>query len=347
MKVGIVGANGQVGTGLSFLLADAGADVVPIVRSALAAATFDRYGFEYRIADVTDADEASVCSDLDVTVMAAFASYRSRDELRVKQARRDNERLVRNAVRSTAPDATVLYLSTVAAFGDEIGTNEWWWYGREKRRLERVFAAELEATETTGYAFRLGHVFGPNQGIARDVHEELGRNHSVRVRADADAPSNAVHVPTIGAAIRQCVQTPVETGTYTVVNEPQWTWGDVIDYYAPDDGSVSVGFAPTSDGASRWGSHLSRYAFAVLRRLPYGTAELLPYVRYLPDRVGRQFYRNLQRRNRVRELQRFRRRNDYWRREFDYEPAPGPSIPGVELPRPEIAEAERAIESVL
>lgn len=343
MTVGIVGANGQVGTELAFLFRAAGTEAVPVVRTPLAAATFDHYGFDYRIADVAD-DPSPPVGDLDAVVVAAFAPYISRAEYQASEARRDNRRIVEHVVGAAAADATVVYFSTVAAFGRAVGRSPLWWYVREKRRLERAFLRACGRRDVDGYALRLGHVLGVNQDVSDDLEDRLCDPPEVVVRADPSSPSNVVHTVTVRRAIRHCLDEPIDPGRYTLVNAPQWTWRDVVDYYAAP--GTTVRYGDPRDGASG-GSLSSRLVSRLVDAVPLTARELLTVTRFLPDGLARRAFWENKRRNRPSDVRAFKRRFDYHRREFDYDPVPGPFLPEFRVSGATIAEEEGPVPKVL
>jgi len=109
MKFAIVGANGQVGTELCFLLRNEDLEVVPIVRNKLAAGFLDYHGFDCRIADISDEEDArEALNDIDVIVVAALASG--------LQARRINRLLIqlRSSSRRLTLESFILALSELS-----------------------------------------------------------------------------------------------------------------------------------------------------------------------------------------------------------------------------------------
>src|SRR4029079_9284916 len=117
------------------------------------------------------ADSAAVLlQGADVVVNAA------REIDRPKRARMRNEALVGSIVRH-ARAALVVHFSTVAVYGSCVdaafstferphadGT-----YGREKLRLERFAIAAARTAGQPLDIVRLGHVYGPGQGISREI----------------------------------------------------------------------------------------------------------------------------------------------------------------------------------
>ena len=53
----------------------------------------------------------------------------------------------------------------------------------------------------------------------------------VIIQVSPEKKSNIVHTVTIKDAIMKCLDHEYIPGIYSLVNNPQWTWKDVIDYY--------------------------------------------------------------------------------------------------------------------
>jgi dTDP-4-dehydrorhamnose reductase len=332
MRVGIVGANSQVGTELSFLLDSRGHETIPITRNLLGAATFGHHGFDYRVGDITDADDSSeILGDLDVVVVAAFARYVSRGELAPKQARGTNESLIRSAVEYTPADATVIYLSSISAFGSEIRDTDWWWYTREKRHLE-THLQDIDAECGRRYAFRLGHVFGQCQDTSARLQSELRGHDRRRVAADPDRESNVVHTTTIVDAILTAHHERPESGTYTVVNEPNWTWRQILEYYATE-GTTLVFLGGQSDDSSRARAALSLFsglAVAGVRSLPFDRDRLLSASVYLPSRFSSWLWESANEQNVAGDIGELVDSRTLQMGMFTYDSAPGPKFPDLD-----------------
>lgn len=333
MKIAVVGANNQVGTELCFRLESEGVTVVPVTRNQLGAATFGYHGFDYRVGDLADpADASQVLEDIDVVVIAAFARYNSRNDFQPKQARETNEALIENAVRHARRGATVIYFSSVAAFGDEIRDTDWWWYTREKRHLEQVLA-DASGTVDGRYAFRLGHVFGENQNVTDQLRDELESDQEVHVDAVPDQASNIVHTTTIADAILTAARDRPDSGTYTVTNEPNWTWEDVMTFYAPSDTTITFHGEPATGSRSpfrKLASTAGRATVYVLRSLPIEKDKLMSVSVYLPREVSEWIWNNKKSHSYTTDISEFKQENMVSMGMFDYDSAPGPYLDGLE-----------------
>ena len=56
-------------------------------------------------------------------------------------------------------------------------------------------------------------------------------NSKKMVQVSPEKKSNIVHTVTIKDAILRCAKSDIKPGLYSVVNNPQWTWKDVFEYY--------------------------------------------------------------------------------------------------------------------
>lgn len=327
--VGIVGANGQVGTELCFILRESAVRPVPIVRNSVGAATFDRYGFDVRIADVgdlTDANEA--LSDLDVVVVAAFASPISRGDFTPRRSRGVNERLARNSVRAASDGATVIYFSSVAAFGEELDVSENWWYVREKRNVESAFKDECELHDCDGYIHRIGLVLGQNLDRTASIESRLASSSRVDIEASATGASNTVHTVTIADSILACLGTEVSPGIYTIVNKPQWTWRQVFEHYRTPDTDAELRFVGSQNGTD---NSLASELFSAVTGYAAGRkTELMSIGFVCPDKINQLVFNKYMQNEVGGQIGDYQDRFRFHRREFDYAEAPGPTVPGID-----------------
>lgn len=249
MKIGIVGGNSQVGTELAFLLRDSGHEVIPIVRSRRAGGLLGSNGFNCRIGSITDRDEASeLLAELDAVIIAAYATASSRNVLGYREAWQTNTAIVDNSINESSNDATVIYLSTVSAFGnkryDSLLKGRFDHYTISKRRLERRFRKRARSYGKSPYVLRLGYVHGPLQSKTRNLREALQGTDRAVIRVSGDAGSNVVHTVTVAAAVERCLDQSLDPGRYTVIDNPRWSWSKLIDRYSPS--GVELEFSPGS-----------------------------------------------------------------------------------------------------
>ena len=73
MKLGLVGANGNIGTELSFLLKN-DIDLIPITRNRLGSLFLNHHNFQCRISDISKENDAlESLSDLDSIIILSYA----------------------------------------------------------------------------------------------------------------------------------------------------------------------------------------------------------------------------------------------------------------------------------
>jgi dTDP-4-dehydrorhamnose reductase len=325
MKVAIIGGNSRVASEVCFLLRQDGVDVIPIVRTQVGASFLEESGFDCRIADVTHPKKAeNVLVDADVVVLAAFARQYSRRLFHPKQARSTNESLVRNTVKYSPSDATVIYFSSIKAWGNRAGFSEWDEYTRENRNAENILFEQ--SSNTDYYSFRMGVVMGKNQTATHEIEHYIRNSSELHLKTEADKLSNSLHTTTIKDAIIECRRESWPQNKYTLVNEPRWTWRDVFEYHTP--AGKSLNFYGNNNATG--GSTVSRVAQRGLRFLEDHEAKLRSATVYLPDRINSRIYNEYVKRFVGRDIEGFKDRSKFYIKEFDQKPAPGPLPP--ELP---------------
>lgn len=232
MKLAIVGANGKVGTELCLLYKhDPDTVVIPVIRNFIGSAFLSSHDFECRIADVARIDDArGALSDADMVVIASYVNNPGRAGLAANRA------IVENCVQVTKPSCKSIYFSTIRAFGRRVDPNTPrlafpYEKDRRKRQLEKSFLRTCRRPQKPGIALRLGHVFGANQPRPARLRKLLAEHDVVRVNAVPDRASNVVHTVTVKECIDLFARTDIPLGVYSLVNVPQWTWSEVLEYY--------------------------------------------------------------------------------------------------------------------
>ena len=177
----------------------------------------------------------------------------------------------------------------------------------------------------------MGHVLGISTSRTQQFKDLVSNKGIVYLRVSPNKPSNTLHTVTLKEAIILCAKGNVRPGIYTVVNNPQWTWKEVFEYYAKDTSLVFL-----EEGMERkwrflklknicqtllqtfWSVAISREKF------------LYPLTWYLPKKakiIIRRRYLLSKIKSEISALE----GNDrpIWRHEFAYRPAPGPFLPGL------------------
>jgi dTDP-4-dehydrorhamnose reductase len=258
-RIGIVGANGQVGSEVCLLLRMMeDVEPVPICRSEIASAFLRRCGFECRHGDVSvPADARRVLADLDVV---ADFSLPSGPSAGVRAAMRS---IIPNIAKHAPRGIPMIYLSSITAFGIPdfhsplreyvFSRNN---YGACKRYAERLVR---QANRDT-YTLRAGVVHGELQAVTRKMV------HDIRLAGDVpvyvpDCESYTVFAFSVAEAMAGIAQGKERPGCYTLVSNPGWRWIDLHGWYARRAGVephiVPIGPDEAGGGATRVGA-LSR-----------------------------------------------------------------------------------------
>ena len=232
LKIGLIGANGSVGTELCLLFRDDNdVELVPVVRNVLGAAFLRHNGFDCRIGDVCKQGDAdALIGDLDVVVILSYTYSPGVRGFSVNKA------IVESCVKNSKPGSQLIYMSSIRAFAGSVDTHTSRihipiTYDFNKKRLEKVLDKACKAQNKNGISLRLGHVFGEHQSRASALRERIASEPSLNIQVDGNSASNLVHTVTIKECIKACAVTKPKSGVYSLVNVPQWTWKNVFDYY--------------------------------------------------------------------------------------------------------------------
>jgi nucleoside-diphosphate-sugar epimerase len=249
-KVAVLGANGQVGSEVCLLLANhTTIDLVPICRNPSGSAFLRYRGIACRHGRVSDPiDARRVLEDCDAVLNFALAQGSP------SEARRINELLIEHAAASSAPEAKIVYFSTLMVHGDPrpgIFLRTRSAYGREKRYGEIISKAAGKRFKKPVFVLRLGHVCGELQNMTTRIREHIEAG-IVCLPEKGDKPSNTVYCATIVEAVLRIIDGALAPGTYDLVSNPQWSWRRVYKYEAERIGRelivVSPSMAQTADG---------------------------------------------------------------------------------------------------
>ena len=120
----------------------------------------------------------------------------------------------------------------------------------------------------------MSQVFGENQPRTHYFRESLSKE-KVIVQVSPEKKSNIVHTVTIKDAIMKCLDNSSLPGIYSLVNNPQWTWQNVIDYYKKPE-TIIV------DMRNYYESEVGRFESAVIPDVEI-SKELLPEVKDILD----------------------------------------------------------------
>lgn len=277
----IIGAAGQVGRRLMQVLGrQADARVFGITRNAMSAGPLRADGLDVRVGSVVgEGDGAALLRGADVVVNAALEIDRP------KRARARNEALV-SSLLAHSRSALVVHLSTVAVYGSCVDRSFSTFerprpdatYGREKLRLERFAMRAAARTRQRLMIFRLGHVYGPGQGISREFFDVL-RDRLWDLPFGGALPSNAIHVDHLAAALPIIARTATAQSVINAMDSPQRTWRELYDMHARAAGYVPAGSMDPAPSAIRRDEFRRMAALSLSRRVPQ---QVSAWVRQLP-----------------------------------------------------------------
>ncbi len=291
--------------------------------------------------DLTDEDNIAklreLLEDVDAVIIAAFAPWFRGPKPR--PARKINEGIVRNSITYAPDHATIVYFSSIVAFGSDIGLSDQHWYGRTKRHLESIVKNECRGTDHEWYNLRLGLIYGPNQEFTNHFVNELQEQQRVYLPVHPDRPTNVAHTVTLAETISRCVQQEPDPGVYGVINQPQWTWSDLVEYYLPD---TNVQFRPgmAADDTNAAIPQVKSLLSSVLPAVDTYREILLSLLLYLPDQVSTYVLHAHTDSKTESAIDNYEHRVAYDHRHLRYDPVPEPQIevpPADELiPREEV-----------
>lgn len=280
MKIAIVGAAGQVGAGvLRRLGARRDLAVWGITRNEFSAAPLRHRGFEIRVGSVGDsADCGRLLQGADMVVNAALHIGLP------GKSRGENERILRGLI-AQARSAVVVHLSTVAVYGSchdrsfstfdrPRGDST---YAREKLRHDRYALVLAKRSSTRLAVVRLGHVYGPGQGLSRQIFADLEAGRAL-LPFDGKLPSNAVHIERLSDALPGLAgddRIPVRNA----VNAPQITWRELYDEHAHAGRLPPAGAMPDAGSRAMLETFRARMRRSIAGRF---AADVASWLRRLP-----------------------------------------------------------------
>lgn len=253
MTIGIIGANGQVGSEVVLALRLAGGvTVVPICRSERASAFLRRCGVTCRHGNVADPEQAPrLLARCDLVVDLSIPRGLPSEN------RAASRRLIETAVRYAPPGAAFVFASSINALG--MGPRDRRLrhyvlarsaYAALKRYAERVAVRAGRRHERAVYVLRLGQVHGVLQSVSRSI----SRNWRGRTAHVPEGPSYAVFAVTIAQALVAIAAGRETPGVYMLVETPPWSWKEVLELHAhltPCSGPVVEERAVTSSALRR------------------------------------------------------------------------------------------------
>jgi nucleoside-diphosphate-sugar epimerase len=250
MRIAIIGANGQVGSEVCLLLhRKRDVDLIPICRNRLGSSFLRYQGVPCLHAQITDRDQALFAlKDCAVVANLALATGSPREIFET------NNRLIRNCIECSAPGATIVFFSTASVYGvptpsGRLRKNA---YAREKLRNEESIRKLGRKYDRRVVVLRPGHICGELQTVTHQIRQDIlaGPVHM----PDPDRASNTVYTVTVADAILGAADGRLTgSGTFDLMNVPQWTWREIYEYEARKIGSeLTIVAGPHSTNGSRW-----------------------------------------------------------------------------------------------
>lgn len=279
-RVGIIGANGQVGAELCLLLRDrTDIELIPICRNRSGSAFLRWHGIACRHGRAADATAAAALfGDCDIVVNSSLASGTP------AEIRGIEDRIINHMFAYSKADAKIIHFSTQSVYGDPNPERTIRWrnpYGRVKLESERQIRKAQRRSGKEAFILRLGHVCGALQDISMTIRDEILSGRIVLPARDRS--SNTVYTVAIIHAVDCIIRRAIGAGTYDLMNNPAWTWKEVYEFEAASCGlpmqAKVVETARTSAGSSAVGS-LSRFAASLSTSQPIRDmfAKLFAYV---------------------------------------------------------------------
>ncbi|MFL2521700.1 MAG: NAD-dependent epimerase/dehydratase family protein [Halobacteriales archaeon] len=342
MKIGLVNAIGlnsadaMLEMELCLLLQDEGLEVVPIVQSEIGSAAIVSKDFPYRIADMTtEEDAADALSDIDVVVFLKEATPNA-PHGQPKVAREVNQKVVDNLVKYSKRSSSIIYISSISAYGGKLADKyQQDLLVREKRFIEKRVKKKCAIwnrkykNQKRAYILRIGHVMGMMQKQTNDLERLLEKGGRIYIDADGNLESNVAHIMTVIGAILMCQNEEIKPGKYTVVNSPQWSWKEVIEYYAPE--GTKIQFYGSKSGGKK--SIKNNTMSMVWKIAESQKSRLVPLLTHMSEERNIQVINKHLRGESKEAINNLKRKVGIRLDIFSYNPAPG-KVPEIELEGP-------------
>lgn len=281
MTIAIIGAAGQVGRGL--LRAFQGhpdVQVVGITRNTMSAGPLLAEGFDIRVGSVVDGSQApELFRGADVVINCALEIDRP------KRARMRNQALIASLLER-AHATLVIHLSSVAVYGSCVDRTVSTFahpradstYGREKLRLESFAFGQARRFRQPLLVMRLGHVYGPGQGISKEAFDVL-KEARWTLPFDGALPSNAIHIDHLASAIPHLVARRSGGTILNAIDNPQRTWRQLYDLHAAAANLTPLLSMEDSEARQLREEFRRAARISLLRRVP---EQVTGWVRRLP-----------------------------------------------------------------
>jgi nucleoside-diphosphate-sugar epimerase len=344
-KIGVIGANGQVGSEVCLLLSQIeGIQPVPVCRSQVGASFLRRCGLDVRLGTAdNEANSRKLLEDLDLVADFSLPTGSS------SYVRSQITQTVSNVARFASPEVPFVYLSSILAFGNpdfnselrsyRLSGSE---YGSTKRFAESL-ARKLSAKhERPTYLFRVGLVHGELQSVTRQALKDLRASAHLTAYLP-DCESYTVFAFTVAEALVSAVYQKDSPGLYTLVSNPAWSWKDLHQYLCERAGvdQPHALVQPQKVYSGGWLRRLRRSAFGVLRR---HKEFLKGYIGAALPGVEQQMRATYHKRNAAAEIRRGVGENRYMPYRDNFSRYPGKRLRGISDSRVTMLEPLRKLQ---
>jgi nucleoside-diphosphate-sugar epimerase len=232
VTIGILGANGQVGSEVCLFLSQMKeVKVIPICRTILGSTLLRRCGLECRHGTLDKASEATrLLAGCDLV-----ADFTLPQNNRASEIRAAIKRTIEAVMLQAPAAAPFVYISSLMAFG--VNPEEQTFrprllsrtlYGSTKRYAERLAFRLGKSSHRDVYVLRLGQVHGELQSVSRSIVRRL-EEEAAYVPVGR---SYAVFTYTIAEALVRIANRQEKPGRYSLISAPDWSWTEVYEYYA-------------------------------------------------------------------------------------------------------------------
>jgi len=238
-NVAILGANGQVGIEVCLFLKEmTDFNIIPICRSVTSTFLLNKFNFEIRYGDVSKPEDAEKlltdCDHIvDFTLISGLCS----------EVKDTSKKIITNSIKYSNNKGCYIYTSSVMAFGMPNQNNHFkshilsnTVYGYSKRFAESLVKKTCKKYKKDSYILRLGEVHGVIQRASQQLIQELKDEQTIIPNNDSDI----VFTFSIAEAIKNIIHGKEQSGLYTLVSTPEWTWEEVHEYYCK-----KIGITPT------------------------------------------------------------------------------------------------------
>ena len=234
--IAILGANGQVGTEVCLYLSKMqNVKVVPICRTKYSSVFLRKCGLECRHSNLENLEELThLLKDCDL-----IADFTKPSGL-PSELNEISRRIISNVIKCAPLNSSFVYASSMMAYGMGQDTRLFkpyifarTVYGRSKRYCEKLAFQLGKQYHKNVYVLRLGQVHGKLQSVSRLILNEL--NNEVTVIPNGS--SYTVFVFSIAEALANIAYEKEESGLYTLISNPPWSWEEIHKFYCDQSGT--------------------------------------------------------------------------------------------------------------